>query len=50
MNIGDSRAILSVSEILREEVKLLSTDHKPYLKKEKERINKMGGHIQKCIY
>lgn len=50
MNVGDSRAILSLSEILRDEVKLLSIDHKPNLKKENERIKKMGGFVQKCIY
>ena len=33
MNIGDSRAIISMSEILRDDIKNLSIDHKPNLKK-----------------
>ena len=50
MNVGDSRAILSVSEILRDDIKHLSEDHKPILKHEQERIKKCGGYIEKCIY
>ena len=50
MNIGDSRAIISVSELLREEIKNLSIDHKPNLKKEKERIIKCGGCVERCVY
>ena len=50
MNIGDSRAIISVSELLREEIKNLSIAHKPNLKKEKERIIKCGGCVERCIY
>ena len=50
MNIGDSRAIISVSELLREEIKNLSIDHKPNLKREKERIIKCGGCVERCVY
>ena len=50
MNVGDSRAILSISEILRNDIKFLSEDHKPFLKKEHERIKKCGGYVEKCIY
>ena len=50
MNVGDSRAILSVSEIFRDEIQKLSEDHKPYLKKELERIKKCGGYVEKFIY
>ena len=50
VNVGDSRAILSLSEILRDEIQKLSEDHKPYLKKEQERIKKCGGYVEKFIY
>ena len=50
MNIGDSRAIISISEIIRDEIKNLSIDHKPNLKKEQERIKKYGGFVEQCIY
>ena len=41
MNVGDSRAIISMSEMFRDEIKNLSIDHKPNLKKELERIKKV---------
>lgn len=50
INVGDSRAILSVSEIFRNDIKLLSVDHKPSLKKEQERIKKCGGYVERFIY
>ena len=50
MNIGDSRAILHISELLRDEIKSLSIDHKPNLKKEQERIKKYGGFVEQCVY
>lgn len=50
VNVGDSRAILSVSEILRDEIHKLSEDHKPNLKKEQERIKKCGGYVEKYIF
>ena len=50
MNIGDSRAIISMSEILRDDIKNLSIDHKPNLKKEQERIKKYGGFVEQCVY
>ena len=50
MNVGDSRAILSVSEIFRNDIKVLSVDHKPSLKKEQDRIRKSGGYVEKFIY
>lgn len=46
VNVGDSRAILSISEILRDEIKILSIDHKPSLKKEQERIKNCGGFVK----
>ena len=49
MNIGDSRAIITISEILRDDIKNLSIDHKPNLKKEQERIKKYGGFVEQCI-
>lgn len=49
LNIGDSRAIL-LTEVIREDILNLSTDHKPDLKKELERIKKYGGVVQKKIY
>ena len=50
MNIGDSRAILFSTEIIREDIKNLSIDHKPELKSEKERIKNYGGYVDKCKY
>lgn len=50
MNIGDSRAIVYISELLRDEIKNLSIDHKPELKKEQERIKKNGGYVERCVY
>ena len=50
INVGDSRAILSISEIFRNDIKLLSIDHKPSLKKEQERIKKCGGYVERFIY
>ena len=50
MNVGDSRAIISMSEMFRDEIKNLSIDHKPNLKKELERIKKCGGFVERCIY
>ena len=50
MNVGDSRAILSISEIFRNDIRPLSIDHKPSLKKEQERIKKSGGYVEKCVY
>ena len=49
MNIGDSRAIITISEILRDDIKNLSIDHKPNLKKEQERIKKYGGFVEQCV-
>ena len=50
VNVGDSRAILSISEIFRNDIRPLSMDHKPSLKKEQERIKKCGGYVEKCVY
>ena len=50
MNVGDSRAIISLSEMFRDEIKNLSIDHKPNSKKELERIKKCGGFVEKKIY
>ena len=50
INVGDSRAILSMTEIFRNEIKFLSEDHKPSLKKEQERIKKCGGYVERIIY
>ena len=50
MNIGDSRAIVYISELLRGEIKNLSVDHKPNLKKEQERIKKYGGFVEQYVY
>ena len=48
-NVGDSRAIL-ISEMIKEDIINLSTDHKPNFKKELERIKKYGGVVEKCLY
>ena len=41
-NAGDARAILYTKD---EQVIALSTDHKPDLEHEKNRINKAGGYV-----
>lgn len=41
-NAGDSRAVLCRSN----KIISLSNDHKPHAVKEKERIEKAGGHVQ----
>lgn len=52
VNIGDSRSIILKRSFQKKtfEYVLLSIDHKPILKKEKERIEKSGGEVHKDIY
>jgi serine/threonine protein phosphatase PrpC len=52
VNIGDSRSIILKRSFPKKtfEYLLLSIDHKPILKKEKERIKKSGGEVHKDIY
>ena len=52
VNIGDSRSIILKRSFPKKtfEYLLLSIDHKPILKKEKERIQKSGGEVHKDIY
>jgi serine/threonine protein phosphatase PrpC len=45
MNAGDSRAIMCNVEAGEISAMEISTDHKPFLPGEKERIEKMGGEI-----
>ena len=47
INIGDSRCIIGKYDGKNWKSKSLSTDHKPELKKEKQRILKNGGEIRK---